>query len=57
MTSVYMQTSIIVFARGTIIPIFEQFAAFSGMQFGCKLLNKRSLCGIRVGQAACDFQG
>ena len=51
------QACILMFARGTIFPIFGQHALFRGPQFGCKLLNSRSLDGVHEGQAACDFQG
>src|SRR5216683_2814464 len=45
------------FARGTVIPIFGQPARFSTPQFGCKLLNKRSLHGVREGRLRAIFRG
>ena len=38
-TCVYVQTSIIMFARGTLIPIFGQQCLFFAPRFGCKVLN------------------
>jgi len=45
------------FARGTIIPIFGQLALFSTPELGCKLLNNRSLRGIREGRLRAIFKG
>lgn len=44
------------FARGTIFPIFEQVTLYSARHFGCKLLNNRSLGGIREGRLRAIFK-
>jgi hypothetical protein len=45
------------FAHGTYIPIIGQIAPFLAWLFGCKLLNKRSLSGMREGRLRAIFKG
>ncbi len=45
------------FAHGTYIPIIGQIAPFLAWWFGCKLLNRRSLQGMREGRLRAIFKG